>query len=973
MPAVLTHKTIMLLARERLAEVRDILTRKIATAGATVSDLEHRILYLATKAYDLMSDHEVGTPDIEYPTVQRTIAPNFVQFTGLGNGVSRFAVMGSMGPDITGFSALLSPGNSWVFDTVHKGNPDQNREPVMARTTDFALDFGRQVSTAIDSRASAAAADKQKAQAQMRAYVMGHLCHIVGDVLSHPFINDIEWHLGVGSHNKFSHSGGEGSIDAKVARQLLQRPSTREGQAWAVWWPVTDSVPAEFFTAYDAALEQIYTARTKRPTGFGGFEAEFAKLSPPGLNSGFVRDGYSVYRNGILPIGYGWGYWSWWAFLIPAALPLIALFPLSLALPKGSDFLHHPVSQVQGDRPFSEVLTLPLALSTIIPVFYGIWIASITNRGAEGLTAGGITTAIVSALAGIVYLATLGVDSLPWWLRWLVYFAIPVAAGIFFSITAIGNGGHGEGGRRALSLIYASPFLIAVIFAALYFAAVGIGAAASSTTTADVTFGILTGIFIIAVGVLWFVLPKKLRDARIPERPEPFSAERPHFVRLFDDTTLFHDPAQAGNAPLARRFYPSARRPLLKLWWEGTGDLYIRSRRLWLEFSFSGSGAPDQVVPAPIAPMTAVEFAHFLTATVKQQGGTTGKLKAAMVYPTDLDYELAPGATFADEGDPDEENIPSDFSAAQHDELAEKYHKLGTSQASTDYILYHAPKAVQAIRFGRNGPAPFDPREVGAPGLGRIMSNGIQVIGDGSAAFRSFFTPSDQISAKGQVRVVTLVQSNSRLVISSAFNPDLPAGTEYTRVGPDREPADGYTYVANPPGTVPGGESVMDYAADVAAMLCLGATPHLLSTAELKVTSLAGKSDPGGNAVDQNIRKVYQVFRNWSLDRRRVNEWRMLVAGGALSEKGESADGYDSAMTQPRDPAWTPQVAQGEATASARGWARVFRDWLTMAGKGGEDATNPAGNGAGPGAPSNLDLSRAIAFLFDTPSPVAVH
>jgi len=43
------------------------------------------------------------------------------------------------------------------------------------------------------------------------------------------------------------------------------------------------------------------------------------------------------------------------------------------------------------------------------------------------------------------------------------------------------------------------------------------------------------------------------------------------------------------------------------------------------------------------------------------------------------------------------------------------------------------------------------------------------------------------------------------------------------------------------------------------------------------------------------------------------------------------------------------------------------------AGQPTEDATNPAGNGAGPDAPSNLELSRAIAFLFDMPDPVAVH
>ena len=107
--------------------------------------------------------------------------------------------------------------------------------------------------------------------------------------------------------------------------------------------------------------------------------------------------------------------------------------------------------------------------------------------------------------------------------------------------------------------------------------------------------------------------------------------------------------------------------------------------------------------------------------------------------------------------------------------------------------------------------------------------------------------------SKGQTRIVTLVDSNSRLTVSSAFNSDLPAGTEYSRVGPDREPTDGYTYVANPPAMTPGGESIMDYAADVAAMLCLGATPHLLSTAELTVPSLAGKNDAGGHAVGQRV------------------------------------------------------------------------------------------------------------------------
>jgi hypothetical protein len=412
----------------------------------------------------------------------------------------------------------------------------------------------------------------------------------------------------------------------------------------------------------------------------------------------------------------------------------------------------------------------------------------------------------------------------------------------------------------------------------------------------------------------------------------------------------------------------------LKLWWEGGGDLYIRSRRLKLEFSFSSSGSPAQVVPAPLLPMRAKEFADFLTATVTESGGgAAGKLKAALVYKDDLDYELPPGATFADEGDPDEDNIPPDLSAAQHDALAEKYHKLGKTQDATDYILYHAPKATQAVFYGRNGPAPFDLREPGEAGPGHVSSDGIHLTGDTDTTFQGFFVVGDQISASGQTRVITLIDSNQKLTVSSAFNPDLAAGTAYSRVATDRETREGYTYVPQAPATSPGGETIMDYAADIAAVLCLGATPHLLSSGDLRVPTLAGKQDPGGHAVDQSVGKIYQVFRNWSLDRRRLNEWRMLVGGHALSEKFEAADSYDSAMTQPRDPAWKTQVAAGERFALDRGWAPALREWLTMAGKNDQNAVDAAGHGAGPSAPTNQQLSQALAFLFDLPNPVVVH
>src|SRR5262249_49565425 len=101
MPAVLTHKTIMLLARERIKTVQDVLARKIAT-GAQVTDLEHRMLFLASKAFEMMSDNNVAPPDAELPAIAfpgTALRVRLSYATPLGQGVSRFAVMGSMGPD----------------------------------------------------------------------------------------------------------------------------------------------------------------------------------------------------------------------------------------------------------------------------------------------------------------------------------------------------------------------------------------------------------------------------------------------------------------------------------------------------------------------------------------------------------------------------------------------------------------------------------------------------------------------------------------------------------------------------------------------------------------------------------------------------------------------------------------------------------------------------------------------------------
>ena len=129
MPAVLTHKTIMLLARKRLEEIEEALRVKRLAGVVPRSTIEERVEALVTKALEYMNSDPAPSTDF----------PGAPYAKPLGSGVSKFAVMGAMGPDIPAFASALAPGQAWTFDNIHKGYPDEDREAVVAQTCDFIL------------------------------------------------------------------------------------------------------------------------------------------------------------------------------------------------------------------------------------------------------------------------------------------------------------------------------------------------------------------------------------------------------------------------------------------------------------------------------------------------------------------------------------------------------------------------------------------------------------------------------------------------------------------------------------------------------------------------------------------------------------------------------------------------------------------------------------------------------------------
>jgi len=954
MPAILTHHAIMLLARERVRDIRDrLLWKKIE--GTSLSDLELRVLRLSSLTYLLMSDGD------DRPAQDPSLPSDPAWPSGFGQGTSRYAVMGSMGPDIPGLSALVAPAQEIWFDTIHKGTPDGNREPINARTSDMVLEFYRKASFELTNRPMDTP-DQARAYLRdlnrIRAYILGHVTHIAGDVLAHPFINDVQWHvpsrethtlfnaIRLTELQKFGHDKVEGALDSQVARDFFNRPGPRDGQPWSAWWPTVDEVPKELFIGYSRAYDLVYKSTADRAKGLAGFEDALKAFSPPTPDADFFRDGYRTLNHAAVGLMYDWGYGAWLGFLSVAIVPLLATMPLAFALTRGKKVFETSLSDA-GERGAFEVFTLPLAMNCITPLAIGILASGKIWRGAEAELTAGLIGAGFSTFTGLFALPFFFIDTdIGAGTRWALMFALPVAYGFGMSITALAQAIKGESRRSKLPLIFAIPFLIAAgvaILLLLFAELIGNLGSEQAGTILWIVFSALIGIVAL---ILLFALPATLRDAKLPEHPAAFPAQRPHHVRLFDRATLYDLPPQL-NAP-AEAHFPSGVRPMLKLWWTGAGSLFIRPRRTHLEVSTSADGSSPTIIPAPITPMTLGQLATFLPAIFATRGHAG--LQCALAFPDDSAVPLPPGATFADLGDlkqGDEEDAPESVLSS----AAAAFVQLTGSNDKKSVQLFHAPKRAHAVRFDREGPAPFDPRESETVrGAGKVTGDGNRLVGT-DTAFRFFFTAGDRVVINGNVRVVTRVETDTSLVLSSPFSPK-PDGATYERLGQGDEVGRGYTFVARPHAPRDRGNTIMELAGDLGAILAMGATSHMLDGTESRIDDFSHKTLLGGGAIPQtSLGKVTRTFRNWSLDRRLVDEWREVVTGKAVVPNGA-------------DP--------GEAMLLQQGWIPAMRKWLRVVDDINQNAADVAARSAGANEPTNAELSMAIATLFNMPSPSRV-
>ena len=695
MPGPLTYAAITLLARDRIGQIRRALAAKVA--AGTAHELERHVLYLASQAEEIM---KASQPVIEPPV--RLYGPP------LTDHVSRFTLLGAVGPDLPRYAAYFTPGQRWLFDTLHKGTPDGDRERVLANSTNLVFDFWKRVGPLIDAGISDS--DKRiEAKKKMQAYVLGHLCHVAADVLSHPYFESVEARLStpaVGTTPAVRFMARDdlaGAFDVRIADQFFGRGTDTRTKKWADWFPTPGEVPDAFGQAMSDSITFLYGARVE---GLPAFEDAFKKIDPPPppLSPALIRESVDYFRT-IIEIERVWTLPDWLGATAAMFLPLGFAYVGALALPMGKD-LTRPLTPADGadasDRRTYESIVYPLAVSSLGPLVSMI-IVSASGRGlrAEGVT--GWIQAGVSLVATVGFFASLGGAGAA---RWTLWFALPLALAVAQAIFVLARGAR-ENSRKLLFLGPVVQVVLALVFMLLYRAWLHDGveelqkdADTRNNLSAFGDFAAWLGI----VAVLWFVhalLWRYVFSSSVPDDQNQFASGEPlEYLRLYDDMGLIHDfSAPFTSERLTDLAYPPARRPLLALWWEAKAQakvqIDIKHDRIvfvWPPLAPAG----NQTVFAPSAPITVERFGQLLAAAVTGDQ-SKGILHVAPARDDEKTMELAPGLVFGDQGD-------DKTDAKGHGDAVKAPVDVGASEAAA-FTLYHTVRPRLAVAMGRSGVA----------------------------------------------------------------------------------------------------------------------------------------------------------------------------------------------------------------------------------------------------------------------------
>ena len=1011
MTGLITQSAVLLLTRKRLERIKRLLQAKVRSAG-TVNSTERQVLFLAKRALAALSAPPV--PESGDDALDGSFTPWLV------SGISMFATAGVVAIDFPQEAAGLAPGQQWLANTLRGGSGDAQRQWVFNRAARMLTSFADKVRDNIVSDTALDAATRATALAQMRAFAIGHASQIATLLVAAPYLDGIDAQLGQTAdpaREKPLPAAVRLAIEAAVNQSVFGAAQANR-PFWQGWLPAHEQLPDRLFGAYSFAAEDAYGVGA-RVSGSKAYNDQLAADKPPALSAQLLRDGYASYR-ALAQDRYGWTYGDWLQATLFMFLPSFLMLPFMALLPNGRDLRRSPAPPgLNTERAWFEALMFPFAANALAPLIttLRVMVAGYTGAGKE--TTFALVNAILGLVAAVVFFATLGAD-LPAAVRWPLLLIAPFIADLVLMIFIWSRGG-GKNRHRQLAFGATMRLVLAAFFIVCYlsfthlaiedFRDNGFGGA---------KFWLLTAVWMVLVLGGWLGFTKLLM--RGAPGADPAITGRPQNLLLFDQTTLRAQGAE-DNAPL---LFAGDREPVLKLWWTGTGELFIRPDRNALTFSTNLAGTAElQTVAVPMTPISASEFAQILTkAVVEPANAFTAKLRVERFDSAEpFDSPLPTGEVFADHGD-------NETTVEAHATEAAKFRQL--PKTGDGYLLYLAPRARQAVRFGRNGELPDTSQDraiaaadvpgnllaidvagsvlvVGSaatrfvetfrvgdvielpsiaqarvvvavtddqhlsvnlalagvgpnalylrrardrgsdlPGPGLVQADPLvyrQLIGVNGAALEQMFMVGDviEVQAPGgqspERRSVTGIAGSAALSIDAPFSPILPPGgpaqLPYSRVGSVIQA--GFDFVPPEPTALFGGNSLLDRAADLATLMSLGVSSRLLPEADL--VAVPGNVESAHPAVA----KAQHVFRDWNLNHRRVNEWRMLVQGQAFAEPGTLA------------------------AANQLGWAPLLARWLDMAHRPAVDSH--ADRRFRPEDPTNRELSAALADLLGIPAP----
>lgn len=647
-------------AHDRLTEIRDRLRTKVAAGGPLLRPVERRILAMA----------EAGLASLELGAK----AP--VPAGSPGAGIGKYALLGALGFEIPAYSTAFVPGGPWVAETLHRGtgDPHLSRVAVAASQLPLALaKLGRTEATGTD-------------QDTIRAMASGMLSAAAAGVVLSPQIADMHARDTSADWSPFHGTRGAGALEHYLRTEYLPgaTPVTLGG-----WLPATADVPAAVWEKYLKAIGDTYGLPNNPRPGFGAFEAEFDKSFYPGPSH--LRSGYGLLLGDLQSSA--WSAAAWWAALLPVVLAPVGALAIARELPHAGAFFD---GRELSERSWFELLTVGLGIGSVMPSIYSMLLWSQVD-----FHTGAFSNALVLGLlrAGLLTtaLATSGVEDLEAWARWGLMFTPLQALDVYAFIRALTTDRRHPGAQKVFA-IQTVPTLSSLVTLGL----AGIGRAVTDGGENDarnfwILAGVSSGLLMLGAIPLAFAL-QGTGGWQAWFRPDPpdlpllssvanagIPPSRPHArARVYEAAKLWAEPGVA--SPRADELaYPPGARPLVRMWWEGEGDLTARITRRSVVFRH---GAAETTVDVP-AGSTATSLAALL------QSRMSG-LKAETVGADTPARPLPQPDALADAGDL--------VAVEQAESRRTAFAPVGTSRGRAT-VLREVPRVTASTTFGRTAPA----------------------------------------------------------------------------------------------------------------------------------------------------------------------------------------------------------------------------------------------------------------------------